>query len=148
MKIKLLTGAVFVLAATIALQAGGFWLETGNPQASPEARAANAVLVIRAIGCHNPAEADVTGTAIGIVDGKRVSKPLKLVKLSTPGAYAVARQWPAEGPWALQFVATTGDLVTSAIMPANGDDVPRHEAKYAPGPPNPDQVNAILTAQR
>ena len=90
----------------------------------------------------------MTATAIGTVDGKRVTTPLKLVKLTIPGAYAVARQWPAEGQWALEFVATNGDLTTSAVLPATGDDVPRHEGKFYPRRPTPEEVNAVLTARR
>ena len=148
MKNRLLAIAVLAIAAAAGLQAGGFWLETGNPQASPEARAAKAVVVIRAVGCHNPEDAAVTGTAVGMVDGKRISKPLKLVKLSTPGAYAVARQWPDQGQWALEFVAINGALVTSAVLPAIGDEVPRHEGKYFPRRPSPEELNAVLTARR
>ena len=50
---------------------GGFWLVLGNPEASAEARKVNAVVTIKATGCHDPAMARVTATAIGMVDGQR-----------------------------------------------------------------------------
>ncbi len=60
----------FLLAALAApLFAGGFFLQLGNPEANPEARRLNAVLVIQAAGCHDPATAKVTATATGIVIG-------------------------------------------------------------------------------
>lgn len=144
---KLLPLTIGTLAAVSILHAGGFWLETANPQANPEARAANAVLVVRVVGCHNPEQADVTATAVGMVDGKRISTPLKLVKLSTPGAYALSRQWPAQGRWALEVVAVSGERVTSAVLPATGDDVPRNEAKNFAGRPPAEQVNAMLASR-
>jgi hypothetical protein len=148
MKNTLLVTAALTFAAAAGLQAGGFWLETGDPQASQEARAANAVLVIRVVGCHDPQQAGVTANAIGTVDGRRVTTPLRLVKLSIPGAYAVARQWPVQGQWALEFVATSGERVTSAVLPAIGDDVPRHEAKYFASRPTSDDINAVLAVRR
>jgi len=145
---KTFVAAMLTLAASTVLQAGGFWLQTANPEANAEAKALNAVAIVRVVGCHDPQQATVTGNSIGVTDGKRVSNPLKLVKLSIPGAYAVTRQWPAEGRWALEFVATTGDLVTSLVMPATGDNVDRQAGKYNPGRPAPGDIDAVLAGAR
>ena len=51
------------------LLAGGFYLQLGNPDASEEARKANAVLTVKATGCHDPATATLTATAVGTVNG-------------------------------------------------------------------------------
>ena len=64
------------------LFAGGFYLQLGNPEANPEAKKANAVLVIKATGCHDPATATLTATAVGMVNGKRQTIPLQVTKLS------------------------------------------------------------------
>src|ERR1700690_1242904 len=76
-----------VLPLTLACQlfAGGFWLQLGNPEANAEARKNNAVVIIKATGCHDPAAAQVTANAIGIVDGKRQTIALKLIPFSEPG---------------------------------------------------------------
>ena len=65
------TMAVAVMATAGYLTAGGFWLQLGNPEASAEARKARAVVTIKAVGCHDPATAKVTATAIGMVNGER-----------------------------------------------------------------------------
>ena len=59
------------------LLAGGFWLQLGNPEASAEARKANAVVTIKATGCHNPENAEVTATAIGMVNGPPPVHPVE-----------------------------------------------------------------------
>jgi len=94
------------LGSAILAVAGGFWVSIQNPSTVTDAVAKNAVVLVRADGCHNPAEATITGTAEGRVDGVRRSIPLKLTPVSQPGTYAVAPQWPAEGAWVLHFNAT------------------------------------------
>ena len=71
MRRTILTIAGVALAAAGQLMAGGFWLQLGNPEASAEARKANAVVTIKAVGCHDPASAKVTATAVGMVNGER-----------------------------------------------------------------------------
>src|SRR3954464_5979026 len=93
------------LALAGYLIAGGFWLQVGNPDASPEARQANAVVTLKVAGCHDPASAKVTANAVGTVNGERRSIPLQLTKLSVPGMYGVAQQWPKEGKWVIQAEA-------------------------------------------
>ena len=92
-----------VLGSALAATAGGFWISIQNPSTVKDAVARNAVVLIRADGCHNPADATVTGSAEGLVNGVRRSIPLKLDPVSQPGTYAVAPQWPADGVWVLKF---------------------------------------------
>ena len=68
-----------------------FWLETGTADASPEAKAKNAVLIVRALGCHDPATAEVSGVAVQMVDGRRQTTPAQLVPMKEPGTFAVTR---------------------------------------------------------
>ena len=51
------------LALAGYLVAGGFWLQVCNPEASPEAQKANAVVTLKVAGCHDPATAKVTARA-------------------------------------------------------------------------------------
>jgi len=127
--IVIATPVAAVLALAGQLFAGGFWLQLGNPEASAEARKVNAVVTIKATGCHDPALAKVTATAIGIVDGQRRSIPLKLDKLSEPGAYALSQQWPKEGRWVIELVARNDQQFTNTLLTAGPEGVDRLHAK-------------------
>jgi hypothetical protein len=101
-KVSALTGALAALAP--AAYSGGFWLEVELPKKG-DTRMKDAVLVFRADGCHGPGSG-VTGTAEGIVNGKRKSIPLKIKSLGNE-TFTVARQWPQRGRWALAITAVS-----------------------------------------
>ena len=107
------------------LFAGSLALEIGNPSANPEAVAKHAVLVARMTACKSPEKTTVRATAEGVMDGARRSIPLKIVPLSAAGTYAVTREWPAEGTWAVKMVATNPDYqgyAASVLVPIeNGE---------------------------
>src|SRR4051812_14124235 len=109
---------ILITMAALAGQlfAGGFFLTLGNPEANPEAKKVNAVLVVRADGCHDAAKAQVTATATGVVNGKRQSIPLQLTKLSQPGTYALAQQWPKEGKWVIALSGLDADRSTYTLV--------------------------------
>ena len=132
------------LALAVAAYAGGFFIVMGNPEASPEARARNAYVTVKMAGCHEPKKATVSGLAIGIVAGKRQTIDLKLTPLREPGMYAVARQWPVEGRWVLEFVAHDNERVTSAVVLAGAQGIEQQTAKYGMNPPAADDVTALL----
>lgn len=117
------TPALAVLALAGQLWAGGFFLTLGNPSSSPEARKLNAVLTIKMDGCHDPAAATVTATAIGMVNGERREIPLKLQSMTTPGMYALAQQWPSQGRWILKLTARNGELFTNSLVTAGPNGV-------------------------
>jgi len=121
-----------VIAVALAgqLLAGGFFLQLGNPEASAEARRLNAVLTVKATGCHDPAAAKLTATAIGVVNGQRREIPLKVEALSEPGMFAIAQQWPKEGKWVIDLVGRNPDQFTNALVIAAPDGVQRTGAKY------------------
>jgi hypothetical protein len=102
------------------LLAGALLLEVGNPAANPEALEKHAVLVARITACHSPEKTTVTATAEGMVDGVRKTIPLKVISLSAPGMFALTREWPAEGAWAVKMIATNPDYkdyATSVVVP-------------------------------
>ena len=136
--------AMAVLTCSTIAQAGGFWLTLGNPAASSDEKAKNAVVVVRADGCHNPAKAKISGTAEGLVNGRRVSVPLKLTPLTAPGAYAVHRNWPAEGVWAVKLVGEYMFRTTSALVPMMPDGFRRETAQFFPREPNGEEIEAAL----
>jgi hypothetical protein len=132
------------LALAGYLIAGGFWLQVGNPEASPEAQKANAVVTLKVAGCHDPATAKVTARAVGTVNGERRSIPLELTKLSTPGMYAVSQQWPKDGKWVIQAEARADDLFTNALIPAYPKGVDHLHAKLDLKPFGPSDIDAML----
>jgi len=137
-----LIGATLALSGS--LMAGGFWLEVGNPEASPEARKAGAIVTVKAVGCHDPAAARVTATAIGAVNGERRTIPLKLTKLSEPGMYAISQQWPREGKWVIQLVGRNGEQFTNTLVAAGGGGVDRLHAKLDNKAFAPSDIEAML----
>lgn len=142
----LVSAAATALALAAPLFAGGFWLVLGNPQASPQARSMDAVLTVKAVGCHEPDKATVSGTAVGIVNGQRRSIPLKLAALPEPGMFALTRQWPAEGRWVIELVGTNQGAVTSVLAAAGPDGVDRKSAKAAMRQPTSEEIEALLRA--
>jgi hypothetical protein len=80
-----------------------------------EAQKVNAVLTVKAVGCHDPASAAVTATAIELVNGERRSIPLKIDALSEPGTFAVGQQWPHEGRWVIQLAGRSDGAVTTTL---------------------------------
>jgi hypothetical protein len=127
--LKSILPAVAAVAIAGQLWAGGFYLTLGNPEASPEARKLNAVLTIKAAGCHDPAAAKLTATAIGMVNGERREVPLKLDALATPGMYALTQQWPKEGRWVIKLTATNDELFTNSLVAAGPQGIDRYHNK-------------------
>lgn len=135
----------FLLAFLAApLFAGGFFLQLGNPEANPEARKANAVLVVKATGCHDPATADITATAVGIVNGERRTIPLKVMRLSEVGAFALTQQWPKEGKWVIEIVGRNPTQFTNTLVTAGRDGIDRSHARFNMKPFTPADVDAML----
>ena len=122
---------LLVAMAALAGQlfAGGFYLQLGNPEANPEAKKANAVLVIKATGCHDPATATLTATAVGVVNGKRQSIPLQLTKLSGIGEFALTQQWPTDAKWVIELVARNGEQFTNTLVTSGPNGLDRLHAK-------------------
>lgn len=93
-----------LLTLVAASFGGGFELKAHLPHASaPD----DAVLVVRAFGCKQPAEAKIRGTAEGLINGKRHTVQLELEAIDE-GVYAVRQQWPGVGTWVLAFTGRYG----------------------------------------
>jgi hypothetical protein len=121
--------ATMTLVFVNQLLAGGFYLLMGNPEASPEAKKLNAVVTIEATGCHDPALAKLTATAIGVVNGERREIPLNLEALSKPGMFALTRQWPKDGRWVIRVEATNGTQFTNSLVPIGPEGVDRNHRR-------------------
>jgi hypothetical protein len=141
---KHITMPAAVLALASQLVAGGFYLQLGNPEANPEARKHNAVLVVKAAGCHDPAGASITATATGVVEGKRQTIALDVIRLSDPGSFAIAQQWPKTGRWAIQITGKNETQFTNTLVSAGPEGVDRLHAKYEVKPFTGRDVDAML----
>ena len=97
-------------ASVAATMLGGFQLRVDVPEAGSDA-----VLLVRTYRCHQPEKAKVSGTAEGIVRGKRVSLPIELQAVAK-GVYAVERQWPSVGAWVLAFSGSYDGQHTSTVV--------------------------------
>ena len=62
------------------------------------------VVAVRAVVCQDLPNVKVTGTAEGLVNGKRESLPLMLAVVDQADAvYAIQQQWPQDGAWVLHL---------------------------------------------
>lgn len=121
---------VFTVFGAATMFAGGFNLEFGNPAANPDAKAKDAAVIVRAVGCHSPEKAVFTGVAEGVVNGKRQTIPLTMIALDQPGVFAVKQQWPREGSWVLTFTGSVdGVYLAGATVPVSSKGVERLAAK-------------------
>lgn len=131
----------------VPLFAGALLLEVGNPASNPEALRNHAVLVIRTTACHSPEKTSISATAEGVVNGVRQSIPLKVITLGTAGTFAVARQWPEQGAWAVKAVAINPeykDYATSVVVPIHGDSAQLASAKHYTHAANAAEVSLAL----
>jgi hypothetical protein len=96
---------IAVLAALAApLWAGGVQLSLGNPAAVDDPAARGALVTVRLSSHGSPVDnAMLTATAEGIVNGERVSQPVKLTPLAKARLVAIHWTRPAEGTWVLRF---------------------------------------------
>jgi len=145
---KVLMKTAFALPVLVLpLFAGALLLEVGDPVANPEAVRNHAVLLARTTACHSPGETTVAATAEGVVNGMRKSIPLKVITLSTAGTFAVARQWPEQGRWVIQLVATNPEYknyATSVLVPITNDGVELSAARHYFHAPTDAEVSLAL----
>ena len=132
------------LALASQVFAGGFWLQLGNPEASPQAKKAGAVVTIKAAGCHDPATAEVTARAVGVVEGRRKTITLQVTRLSEPGTFALSQQWPKEGRWVIELVGRNGEQFTNTLVQAGPEGIDRLHARSDLKPFRAEDVEALL----
>jgi hypothetical protein len=142
-----ITSVAGIVAVGLPLLAGALMVEVGNPVANPEAAAKHAVLVLRTTACHSPEKTSLTATAEGVLDGQRRSIPLNLIPLSTPGTFAVTREWPSTGTWAVKVVARNPEYqnyATAALVRFDGNSAEWASVKHYFHEPSADDVNGVL----
>jgi hypothetical protein len=148
MKNVMMKGAFAIALTGAAAFAGALILEVGNPQANPEAKALNAVLVARATACQEPAKSVVTATLVEPVKGELRRTPLKVVALKTAGTFAVIGNVPAGS--AIDVAITNPEYVNyepRVIVRADPDGIKWAGMKrFYSKPPTDDDVRAVLAA--
>jgi hypothetical protein len=82
----------------------------GPPWVSVETRPFGAAfLVARTFRRDTPMPLPLNGTAEGLVNGRRVSVPLRFEQEGDANSFAVPRTWGAEGVWVLNIGLDAGD---------------------------------------
>lgn len=109
-----LTSALLLAIASPAL-AGGFQLSVETPTGSTDPQLKGVVLIARTFGCHQPADAKLSASAEGFVDGNRKSLPLELRSIGS-GVYAIKQQWPSEGTWVLALTGAYNGMTSSVLV--------------------------------
>ena len=138
---------IAVLAFARPAMAEGFTFAIGNPVASQDFQFKTAAFVFRTEGCADPANAQISATAEGIVKGDRRSVALKVSPGSTkPGVYAIFHSWPAEGHWVVNLKGTCANLSAGAVVPMGPKGFIRESAKFFPRPATDREVETSLTA--
>jgi len=107
-------GVLLTLIILASVFAGGFGLAVEATEAGNQSTK-DVALIVRTYGCHQPEDANVTGTAEGIVDHRRKSLPVDL-KADAKGVYTIHRQWPSEGKWVLVLTGTNNGMISTVFV--------------------------------
>jgi hypothetical protein len=103
----ILATAPLLVAATIAI-AGPPWISIEYPPNRLDRDTRGALALIRIYHHEDAGQFPVEGTAEGIVDGQRVSLPLKFTAVGDEGVWAAWGKIPEEGNWVLAIHGTDG----------------------------------------
>jgi hypothetical protein len=100
-----------------AVAAGPPWIAIEYPANPFDPGTRGAFLTVRTYHHGDAMAFDISGTAEGLVNGKRESVRLDIRRLPQAGMYAVRWQKPAQGTWAL-LISTTrdGQHMASALV--------------------------------
>ena len=138
-------GITAFTVAALAL-AAGFTFTIGNPVASQDYQAKAAAFVFRTEGCAEPAKAQISGTAEGLVKGARRSFALKVAAMTRSGVYAVYQNWPAEGEWVVNLKGTCADASAGAIVPIGPKGFIRESSKFFSRPATNAEIETSVKA--
>jgi hypothetical protein len=140
--------AVFTAGVTaVPVIAGALTLQADDVRSNPEAVAKKAVFAAHITACLSPEKTMVSATAEGIVNGKHMTIPLSVIRLSAPGAFAVAREWPHAGTWVVTMIATNPEYqnyATSIVIPVEPGPAVPSQAKVFYHAPSADEVDSVL----
>ncbi|MGH7466097.1 MAG: hypothetical protein ACREK1_13025 [Longimicrobiales bacterium] len=113
---NLYLAAALTLALSSAAHAGPPWISIELPANPHHASTRHASLLVRAYHHSTAVNAPVTGTAEGIVDGRRVSLPLELRATNQPGVFAVTTPVPKGGTWIMAITVNESGTSTATAL--------------------------------
>jgi hypothetical protein len=118
----------------------------GGQQVAAEAARDGRSLVVRTYRCGTPASLSLEGKAEGLVGGERRTIALEITRAAEPGVFNVARQWPAEGQWALVFTVAGGHPVSTLVTLEPGAGIRIAAQKQAYEKPTAERIVAALAS--
>jgi hypothetical protein len=118
----------------------------GGHQVVAESARDGRSLVVRTYNCGTPASLSLEGAAEGLVGGQRLSIALAITRAAEPGVFNVARQWPAEGQWALVFTVAGGRAVSTLVTLEPGAGIRIAAQKQAYERPSAERIVAALAS--
>lgn len=139
------SGLIAAAIAALAL-ADGFTFTIGSSVASQDFHFKTAAFVFRTDGCGDPAKAQVSATAEGLVNGRRRSVALTIAATSKPGVYAVNQNWPPEGAWLVNLKGACDGANAGALVPIGPRGFIRESAKFFPRPATSAEIEASLNS--
>jgi hypothetical protein len=99
-----------------ATRVGPPWISIESPPNPHDRATRDAFLVVRTYHHGDLLDQGVQGTAEGMVGTQRRSVRLSFAKTSQPGVYALRRQWPADGRWALVISTGPSEGAATALV--------------------------------
>ena len=106
------------------------------------------VVAVRGVVCEDLRNVKISGTAEGLVNGKRTSLPLTLIPIDPDEAiYAIGHQWP-EGTWVLHLKGSCSNPkaeASSLVAVTNGTFV-REKSTVMTEPATKKQVDDALAS--
>jgi hypothetical protein len=142
------TSKTLIAAAAWALSGLAQPTLAGGQQVTAAVAADGQSIVVRTYRCGTPSSLSLRGTAEGIVSGQRRTIELEITAGAQPGVFGVARQWPAEGRWALVFSVKGGHDVSTLVTLEAGAALRIAEQKASYERPSPERIDAALTSAR
>ena len=134
------------VAALVAVAAAASLAQAGGHQVLAELAADGHSLVVRTYRCGTPSSLSLVGRAEGLVSGQRRTVELEVLPGSEAGVFRVARQWPAEGRWALVFTVEGGQPVSTLVTLEPGATLKIADQKRSYERPSAARIEAALTS--
>jgi len=121
--------------------AADFTLAIGSPAAaslpgtenSPNQvrKVKDAAFAVRTENCADPANALITATAEGLVNGERQSTALRLIP-GGPGVYLIPGVPGGKGVWVVRLIGSCHDAKAGAVVPIGPSGFIRESSKFFP----------------
>jgi hypothetical protein len=108
--------AVAMCGTAAPAHAGPPWISIEMPANPLDPTSRGALLLVHAFHHGSPIALPVSGTAEGLVDGRRRTVTLAFTPTSRPGVYALRYEPPREGSWMLVIRVTQGSATATAFV--------------------------------